>query len=104
MLRVTIELIPYGVEAMAKTIAELCIANTDTKPDNTAGYHAAGYHIRTDNKIEEYAIELKSFPRDDGVLALLREILSAPREELADNEEIYEQLIQRTRLNTTEEE
>jgi hypothetical protein len=89
LIRVTIELIPYGAEAMAKTIAELCIEQT-----NPEAYEAAGYEIKSDNKIKELAKELKIFP-DNGVLALVAEILKA---ENITPTELSEQLIQQTRL------
>lgn len=98
MLRVTIELVPYGVEAMAKTIAELCIANVggDTEP-NVANYEAAGYLVTTDNKIEDLAMILNYFPRNDGVLELLKQILSQDIQPI-EKVKLAETLIQHTRL------
>ena len=89
MIRVTVELVPYGAEAMAKTIAELCIEQT-----NTETHEAAGYEIKSDNKINEVAKELKIFP-EGGVLELVAEIIKAANIEPT---ELSEQLIQRTRL------
>lgn len=102
MLRVTIELVPYGVEEMAKTISELCIANTEQHEDNTANYTAAGYLVRTDNKIEEFTLLLNYFQRDDGVLELLKQLLSQEKQEL-DSTKMSEVLIQKTRLASQEE-
>ena len=95
MLRVTIELVPYGVEELSKTIVEVCIANVHTEND-IAKYAAAGYHDKY-GKIEEFAAVVEDFPRNAGVLELMKEIFSAermPLEELL----LGEDLIQRTRL------
>lgn len=98
MLRVTVELVPYGVEEMSKTIVEVCIANTHTDKDNNATYAAAGYHDKY-GKIEEFGVLVRDFPRNDGVLELLKQVFSAEKVEV---EELLlgETLIQRTRLAT----
>ncbi len=96
MLRVTIELVPYGVEEMAKTISELCIANVKTE-DNIASYEASGYAVGTDKKITEFAVKLDGYDRNEGAVRLVADILLAPRTEFSEVE-LAEQLIQKTRL------
>jgi hypothetical protein len=103
MLRVTIELVPYGVEAMAKTIAELCIANVGTDQEtNVANYEVAGYHLGSDKKIEEFAVKIADYDRDEGALKLVGDILLAPKEKF-EEVKLAEQLIQKTRLMQVEE-
>lgn len=100
MLRVTVELVPYGVEEMSKTICEVCIANTYTDENDTAVYQAAGY-TEKNGKIEEFALVVRNFPRNDGVLALLREVFSAEQLPVGDVL-MGENLISRTRLSEVE--
>ncbi len=103
MLRVTIELVPYGVEAMAKTIAELCIANVGgDEKTNTANYEIAGYESRNE-KITELAWKLNTFPREGGALELVRQILSSEQIDI-EKVELAEKLLQHTRLLAVAEE
>ena len=103
MLRVTIELVPYGMEALAKTISEICIANVGTdKETNVANYEVAGYENKY-GRIQEFAVEVKSFDRNAGALALLREVLSAEISEF-EKVELAGRLLQHTRLLAGEEE
>jgi hypothetical protein len=97
MLRVTVELVPFGVEAMSKTIAEVCIANTHTDKKDRATYVVAGYHDKY-GKIEEFGAVVREFPRNDGVLALLREVFSAEQLALAEIL-MSEELMAHTRLS-----
>lgn len=101
MLRVTVEIVPYGIEEMSRTISEICIANTKTQ-DGQANYEAAGYIIHTDNKIEDFAATIENYTRQDGALKLVAEIINTPRKKF-DEVELAEQLIQKTRLNAQEE-
>ena len=103
MLRVTIELVPFGMEAMAKTISEICIANVGgDKEANVANYEVAGYENKY-GTIKEFATKVKSFDRNQGALNLVAEILLAPKTELAEIE-LGEKLINRTRLASAGEE
>lgn len=101
MLRVTVELVPFGVEAMSKTIAELCIANTSTE-DNIATYEFAGYQVKTDNKIEDFAGQITSYDRNQGALNLVAEVLLAPKKEFEEVKQA-ENLLSKTRLVNTGE-
>lgn len=96
VIRVTVELVPYGAEAMAKTIAELCIETTNKTAEATE-YEAAGYIVHTDNKIEDYATKLKIFQETPGVLNLIKEILNQDKL-TTDQVNLAEDLIKRTRL------
>lgn len=97
MLRVTIELVPHGVEAMSKTIAEVCVANVHTSKKDVAIYAVAGYHNRS-GKIEEFGALVEGFPRNDGVLALMREVFAADHVAL-DEILLGEELMSHTRLS-----
>lgn len=103
MLRVTIELVPFGVEALAKTIAEVCIANVGgNKETNEANYEVAGYEIKTDNKIEEFAGTIFSHDRNQGARKLVAEVLLAPNTEF-DEVKSAQKLLSMTRLMNTED-
>lgn len=85
------------MEALAKTISEICIANVGgNREEDTANYEVAGYELR-DKKITEFAVEVKSFLRSGGALELLREVLSTEKVEF-DTVELAPKLIQHTRL------
>lgn len=103
MLRVTIELVPFGEEEFAQVISEFCVANVGgDKETNIADYELGGYVVKN-NKIEEIARELQGHHRDDGVLKLIGEILLLPEKKV---EEVIksERLIHKTRLMLGEEE
>lgn len=103
MLRVTIELVPYGMESLAKTIAEVCIANVETdKETNVANYEVAGYENKY-GKIEEFAGEVKSFERNQGALKLVTESLLASKSTIEEIK-LGEKLLQHTRLVSMGEE
>lgn len=97
MLRVTIELVPFGSEELAKTISEFCIANVShNKELDVADYELGGYLVKNE-KIEELARELQGHDRKDGVLKLIAEMLLLPEKTM---EEVgrAEALVMRTRL------
>ena len=94
MLRVTVELVPFGSEELAKTIAEVCIANVGG--GSIANYEAAGYESGN-GKISEVAMKFDGHDRNEGALKLVGEILLAPRYELTEVE-LAENLIAKTRL------
>ena len=99
MIRVTIEIVPYGLESMAKTVSEICIANLGANENaKLADYEAAGYHITTGEQMQEFAMNLENYARDSGVIQLVSEILAAPQQEVS-KVRLAEQLLGRTRLN-----
>lgn len=97
MLRVTIELVPHGVEALAKTISEVCIANVGGSQD-VGNYEVGGYQIGTDKKITEFAVKINNYERNEGALKLVGDVLLAPREEVFESVRLAEKLLRMTRL------
>lgn len=96
MLRVTVELVPYGSEELAKVISEFCIANVVTHANDHADYELGGFVVKN-NKIEDLAKELHGHDRSDGVLKLIGELLLLP-DKTVEEVKNAELLIQRTRL------
>lgn len=77
MLRVTVELVPYGEEFAKRTLYELRICNV-------GGTQAVGDYdlVLFDKETGEYtSAGLKGFNRDLGALALLKQALEAFRVE-----------------------
>lgn len=68
MLRIRIELIPFGDEAMAKQIGEMVIANAGANGDGTFKYVGAFADDRGDR---EYGLVL-SHDRNQSTLAILK--------------------------------
>lgn len=86
MLRVTIELVPFGEEKNTEVISEICIANTGDGDSSQANYQAAGYVIEQDGSIELVAGEVNNFSRTDGVLALVKDVLRSRHSRVEDIE------------------
>jgi hypothetical protein len=103
MLRITVELVPFGSEALTHTISEFCVANVGGD-SAVADYKFAGYQVgREDKKISEFAGEVKKFGRAEGVLRLLDLVLASEKDTM-DSDEFYELLLGRTRLAQEENE
>lgn len=92
MIRVTIEVVPYGMESLAKTISELCVETTDG-----SSYESAGYVVHTDNRIEEFAKKLDNFETNSDVLNLIKALMNTESCKL-DNLKLAEYLLGKTRL------
>jgi ribose 5-phosphate isomerase len=92
MIRVTIEVVPYGMESLAKTISELCVETTDG-----TSYESAGYVVHTDNRIEEFGKKLDSFETDSDVMKLIKELINAETCDL-EKLKLAEYLLGKTRL------
>jgi hypothetical protein len=75
MLRVTIELVPFGDERYAKPIAELFIANTGGGNNEVANYEMVGCHKNPDSGGEILSSKVYNFSRDAGAVQLLGQIL-----------------------------
>ena len=74
MLRVTIELVPYGVESEARKIATMLLANDGTGTQKTGNYvYAYEYGDRPDDP--KIGI-LTRFPRNEGAWSLVKKILN----------------------------
>jgi hypothetical protein len=74
MLRVTIELVPYGIEKHAKKIATMLIANNGDGDWEFGDYDFAYNYL--DNPEAASVGILKGFPRRLGAWSLLKGILS----------------------------
>lgn len=72
MLRVTVELLPFGSEVRKKTIGSLTISNINTNGDNTADYKVV---IDEENCDAAGRFVLKNFDRGRGFWALIHEVL-----------------------------
>jgi hypothetical protein len=79
MLRVTIELVPHGIEAAARPIATLLLAN-DGEGTYESGNYAYVYGY-TDRDATMARGTIKKFPRSQGAWALIRKILNSKSEE-----------------------
>ena len=74
MLRVTIELVPFGNEDEASKIATMLIANEGTGDYKTGNYaYAYDYSDRPDDP--EIGL-VHRFPRNEGAWALVKKILN----------------------------
>jgi hypothetical protein len=74
MLRVTIELVPFGDESRARKIATMLIANDGTGDHRTGNY---GYAFQYDDRSNDVATGvIKNFPRASGAWSLVKRILN----------------------------
>jgi len=71
MLRVTIDLVPFGDEEGSQTIGEMIIGNEHTYDNNTANYV---YAYRDDKGTEEFGFVTR-FDRSEGIWKLLTHCL-----------------------------
>jgi hypothetical protein len=74
MIRVTIEMIPHGVEELKHTLGEIVIINTI---DNPKRPRLGNYKILFEDKSinEKKEIIIKNYERSRGIWALLEKIL-----------------------------
>jgi sorbitol-specific phosphotransferase system component IIA len=70
MLRVTVEIVPFGNEAEAHVIERMLITNVDTSSNNIADYE----YVKT-NKGNTYSGSYNGFPRKYGAWELICQIL-----------------------------
>lgn len=75
MLRITIELVPYGIEEEAQKIATMLIANEGTAKDVRVGNYAYVYDYadRPDDPMFGY---VKRYNRNDGAWGLVKKVLN----------------------------
>ena len=71
MLRIIVDLVPYGDEDEATPIGEMIIGNDHTYKDNTADYI---YGYRDDNGTEEFG-HITRFDRSEGIWKLIARCL-----------------------------
>lgn len=76
MLRITVELIPFGEEDEAVTIGEVCIANVGGDA-HTGDYEIVGYEQLLDGEVEWVYRKVAGHTRHEGVFQLLKEALRA---------------------------
>ena len=77
MLRITVELVPFGDEINKKKIGEMVLANTGSNEDGTCSYSA---WTEADSHSEPAMFgKIKSFNRTQSVWELLRLMLEAIR-------------------------
>ncbi len=79
MLRVTIELVPFGDESRAREIGMLLLAN-DGEGTHESGDYAYIYGY-TDRDVPLARGTVKKFPRSQGAWALVKKILNSKSEQ-----------------------
>ena len=79
MLRVTVELVPFGDESRAREIGMLLIAN-DGEGTHESGNYAYVYGY-TDRDVPLARGTVKKFPRSQGAWALVKKILNSKSEQ-----------------------
>ena len=79
MLRVTVELVPFGDESRAREIGMLLIAN-DGEGTHESGNYAYVYGY-TDRDVPLARGTIKKFPRNQGAWALIKKILNSKSEQ-----------------------
>ncbi len=72
MIRVRVDLVPFGNEDQAKEIGQLVLANDGSGNEFTGNY----VFVYADNSGTEYEGSVKDFPRRQGIWELLAECLS----------------------------
>jgi hypothetical protein len=78
MLRVTIEIVPFGIEERAEVLGTIKIANINTTKDNRADYK----YVVWDKDIEELISgEVKKHQREKGFWCLVHKILGKIKKE-----------------------
>lgn len=75
MLRITVELVPFGNEEEASVISEICIANVGGGDEYIGNYEAVGYEKLMSGEVQMLARRVRGFPRSSGVLDLVKSIL-----------------------------
>ena len=81
MLRVTVELVPFGIEEEASVIAEVCIANVGG--DELVGnYEAVGYEKLLGGEVQILSRRVRGHPRNNGVFELVKNILRTRDEDI----------------------
>ena len=77
MIRVTVELVPFGIEESKKTIGIMNIANDGTGDRLTGNYEAR----LEDDAGTEATVMVKGHKRGDGVWTLIRRALTLAAEQ-----------------------
>ena len=69
MLRITVELVPFGDESRSKQIGKGYIVNDGTGDSKTGNYDCTFYELDNDRKRE---VKIKNFDRSKGFWSLIR--------------------------------
>ena len=72
MLRINIDLVPFGDEGSSRKVGQMVIGNIYTRNDNTADY----IYAYKDNCGDDKYGSVSLFPRDDGVWSLVSRCLN----------------------------
>lgn len=72
MLRITVEIVPFGNESAAKTIGKGYIVNDGTSVNNKANYDCIFKELENN---EKFSVKVKLFDRARGFWALIGEAL-----------------------------
>jgi hypothetical protein len=89
MLRVRVEIVPFGVESNSREIGQMVIANDGTGDSSSGNY----VFVYSDTHGEYGEGTIKDFSRADGFWKLVSECLSNPGK--VDNEELNDLLWER---------
>ena len=73
MIRVTVDIIPFGVEAKKKTITEIKIDNDGTGDVFTGNYDFSVYDVEHDHAM--LIDKIKDHRRSDGVWPLIKKVI-----------------------------
>lgn len=88
MLRVTIELVPYGNEDEAREIGKMLIANDGTGDYRTGNYAFVYTYTDRDSQVARGTVH--KFPRSLGAWSLVKKILNKTSEETTELTELLE--------------
>lgn len=100
MLRITVEIVPFGDESMTRKIGEMVVANKGTTVDGSM-YDAWA----TDEHGEEMYAELKGYQRSHGfweLLRLLLEVMILEKPEVPQDESSHAQRLKARLLKNWE--
>jgi len=86
MIRVRVEIVPFGEEDRSREIGQLIIANTGYGDSYNADYGFA----YSDNFDDAHEGTVKNFSRDKGIWTLISECLSNPTE--VDDQELSDKI------------
>jgi hypothetical protein len=91
MLRITIDLVPFGNEEDSQTIGEMIIGNEHTYANNTANYV---YGYRDDKGTQEFGC-ITRFDRSEGIWKLLHRCLDEGNIDYPEFEDILREKFRR---------
>jgi hypothetical protein len=89
MLRIRVEVVPFGVESDSREIGQMLIANDGTGDSSSGNY----VFVYANTHGEHYEGTVKNFARKNGFWELISECLADPSE--VDNEELNNLLWER---------